>query len=237
MVLLKIGELEIQLHRKAIKNLHLSVLPPDGCVRVSAPLAMTDTALRMAVISRIPWIRKQQSAFLNQSRQSVREMVNGECHYVWGKKYRLNIVHSTGQHRIEFANANRLDMHVRSGTSTQNKNKLIETFYRQQLQERLNQLYSSLMPRIGVTPDFIGIRKMKTRWGSSNPSSKRIWINLELSKKPVECLEFILVHELVHLIERHHNDRFVMHMDQILPQWRERKALLNSLPLGHDLSY
>lgn len=234
MVLLQIGELEIQLHRKAIKNLHLSVLPPDGCVRVSAPLMMTDTAIRMAVISRIPWIRKQQSSFINQSRQSAREMVNGECHYVWGRKYRLNIVYSTGQHRIEFANANRLDMYVRSETSMQNKNKLIEIFYRQLLQERLNHLCSSLMPKIGVTPDFIRIRKMKTRWGSSNPSSKRIWINLELAKKPVECLEFILVHELVHLIERHHNERFVMYMDQFLPQWRERKILLNSLPLSAE---
>jgi len=236
-VLLQIGELEIQLHRKAIKNLHLSVLPPEGCVRVSAPLTMTDTAIRMAVISRIPWIKKQRSAFINQSRQSAREMVNGECHYVWGRKYRLNIIQTSGQHKVELGNTNRLDMYVRSGTSMQNKNKLIEAFYRQQLQERLNQLCLFLIPKIGVSPDFIGIRKMKTRWGSSNPSSKRIWINLELAKKPVECLEFILVHELAHLIERHHNERFVMYMDQFLPQWRERKALLNSLPLGHDLSY
>lgn len=234
MVLLQIGELEIQLHRKAIKNLHLSVLPPEGFVRVSAPLSMTDTAIRMAVISRMPWIKKQRAAFINQSRQSPREMVNGECHYVWGRKYRLNIIQTAGQHKVELANMNRLDMYVRSGTSLQNKNKLIEAFHRQQLQERLNQLCLSFTPQIGVVPDFIGIRKMKTRWGSSNPSSKRIWINLELSKKPVECLEFILVHELVHLLERHHNDRFVMYMDRFLPQWRERKNLLNSFPLSTD---
>ena len=109
---LHIGELEVELHHKAIKNLHLSVLPPDGKVRVSAPITMSDTAIRMAVISRIPWIKKQQSAFLNQSRQSIREMVSGECHYVWGKKYRLNIVATSGQHRIEFSHANRLDMYV-----------------------------------------------------------------------------------------------------------------------------
>ena len=124
MVLLQIGELEIQLHRKAIKNLHLSVLPPEGCVRVSAPLTMTDTAIRMAVISRIPWIKKQRSAFINQSRQSAREMVNGECHYVWGRKYRLNIIQTSGQHKVELGNTNRLDMYVRSGTSMQNKNTL-----------------------------------------------------------------------------------------------------------------
>ena len=228
---LHIGELEVELHHKAIKNLHLSVLPPDGKIRVSAPVIMSDTAIRMAVISRIPWIKKQQSAFLNQSRQSIREMVSGECHYVWGKKYRLNIVATSGQHRIEFSHANRLDMYVHATTSTQNKQKLLEAFYRMQLQEKLNLCCSSLFTKIGVEPSFIGIRKMKTRWGSANPLSKRIWLNLELAKKPVECLEFILVHELVHLIERHHNDRFVMYMDRFLPQWRERKALLNSLPL------
>jgi predicted metal-dependent hydrolase len=228
---LHIGELEIELHRKEIKNLHLSVLPPDGKIRVSAPVIMSDTAIRMAVISRIPWIKKQQSTFFNQSRQSVREMVSGECHYIWGKKYRLNIVATSGQHRIECSHANRLDMYVHATTSTQNKQKLLEAFYRMQLQEKLNLRCSSLLTRIGVDPSFIGIRKMKTRWGSANPLSKRIWLNLELAKKPVECLEFILVHELVHLIERHHNDRFVMYMDQFLPQWRERKALLNSLPL------
>ena len=212
MVDIQIGMLSIQLHRKDIKNLHISVLPPDGAVRVSAPTHMTDTAIRMAVISRIPWIRQQQHDFEQQARQSFRHMVSGE-HEV----------------RIRLG---RIYLYVSKGTSVDNKMLVLSEYYRQILKERIETLLSVWQPKLEVYPEHWGVRLMKTKWGSCNTASKRIWLNLELAKKPPECLEYIVVHELIHLKERHHNERFLAHMDHHLPDWRERKNLLNSMPLA-----
>ena len=233
MELLHIGSMEMQLHRKAIKNLHISVLPPDGKVRISAPERMTDTAIRMAVISRIPWIRKQQSDFAKQPRQSDREMVNGECHYLWGRRYRLNIVERTGRHEVNVSGG-RVHLQVNPRTTMENKMLVLSEFYRDALKQRIEGLLGGWQDKIGVESSAWGVKKMKTKWGSCNTNSRRIWLNLELAKKPPECVEFILVHELVHLLERHHNARFKAYMDKHLPDWRERRNLLNSMPLGHN---
>ena len=231
--LLQIGSLEMQLHRKAIKNLHISVLPPDGKVRISAPERMTDTAIRMAVISRIAWIKKQQGDFAKQPRQSDREMVNGECHYLWGRRYRLNVSERQGRHEVSVG-GDKLHLRVNPGTTAEKKMLVLSEFYRLELKQRIEDLLDGWQDKIGVEASACGIKKMKTKWGSCNTSSRRIWLNLELAKKPPECLEFILVHELVHLLERHHNDRFKAYMDKHLPDWRERRNLLNSMPLGHS---
>ncbi|EKO3687467.1 M48 family metallopeptidase [Vibrio cholerae] len=229
----EIGSIAMQLNRKAIKNLHISVLPPDGRVRVSAPESMTETAIRMAVISRIPWIKKQQSDFAKQPRQSDREMVSGECHYLWGRRYRLNVVERAGKHEIKLGRG-RLHLYVNPATTLENKALVLSSYYRDELKARIAELLPIWEDKIGVIAADWGVKKMKTKWGSCNIQAKRIWLNLELAKKPPECLEYILVHELVHLLERNHNERFKGYMDKLLPDWRERRDLLNRMPLAHN---
>lgn len=229
----EIGSIAMQLNRKAIKNLHISVLPPDGRVRVSAPESMTETAIRMAVISRIPWIKKQQSDFAKQPRQSDREMVSGECHYLWGRRYRLNLIERSGKHEIKLGRG-RLHLYVNPATTLENKALVLSSYYRDALKARIAELLPVWEDKIGVKAADWGIKKMKTKWGSCNIQAKRIWLNLELAKKPPECLEYILVHELVHLLERNHNERFKGYMDKLLPDWRERRDLLNRMPLAHN---
>ncbi|MGR9052422.1 MAG: M48 family metallopeptidase [Gammaproteobacteria bacterium] len=231
MPLVRMGSLSFQLNRKAIKNLHISVLPPDGRVRVSAPEHMTDTAIRMAVISRIPWIKKQQQAFAGQPRQSDREMVGGECHYLWGKRHRLNVIERIGRHEVKVSGG-RLHLFVNPGTPAEHRMQVLAEYYRTRLKARIETLVADWPRRIGVEVADWRVKKMKTKWGSCNAGAKRIWLNLELAKKPPECLEYILVHELVHLLERTHNERFRAHMDKFMPDWRERRALLNRMPLA-----
>lgn len=230
---IQIGTIQLLLNRKPIKNLHISVLPPDGRVRVSAPEKMTDTAIRMAVISRIPWIKKQQSDFAKQPRQSGREMLNGESHYLWGRRHRLNVVERAGRHEVKIGRG-KIYLYVNAGTSIDNKALLLSQYYRSVLKSRISELLQPWEEEMGVTANSWGVKKMKTKWGSCNTEAKRIWLNLELAKKPPECLEYILVHELVHLHERRHNERFKAFMDKHLPDWRERRNLLNKMPLAHN---
>ena len=229
----EIGSIAMQLNRKAIKNLHISVLPPDGRVRVSAPESMTETAIRMAVISRIPWIKKQQSDFAKQPRQSDREMVSGECHYLWGRRYRLNLIERSGKHEIKLGRG-RLHLYVNPATTLENKALVLNSYYRDALKARIAELLPVWEDKIGVKAADWGIKKMKTKWGSCKREAKRIWFNLELAKKPPKCLEYILVHEMMHLLERRHNARFVALMDTWLPKWRFVKEELNRLPVGHE---
>lgn len=230
---LRIGELTLNLQRKAIKNLHINVLPPDGRVRVSAPQQMSDTAIRMALISRIPWIRKQQKSFASQPRQSEREMVSGESHYVWGKRLRLDIRERAGKHEVNVSKT-KITLFVQPGTSRENRMVLLNEYYRAQMKEETTRLMEYWQPVLGVQADSWAVKRMKTKWGSCNIKAARIWLNLDLARKAPECLEFIVVHELAHLHERHHNERFMTLMDKYLPDWRERRTLLNSSPLAHD---
>jgi len=224
---LVIGSLALTLNRKAIKNLHISVLPPDGRIRVSAPEKMTDTAIRMAVIKRIPWIKKQKQSFINQPRQSARQMMNGESHYLWGQRYRLEVIEQYGRHRLAVKGVSKLVLKVSPNTSTENRLRVLEDYYRAELKQRIPVLLEKWLPRLGVTLSDWRVQKMKTQWGSCHVENKRILLNLELAKKPAECLEYILVHELVHLLERKHSERFKTYMDQYRPNWQEVKYLLN----------
>jgi predicted metal-dependent hydrolase len=233
MATVQIGSLEVELNRKAIKNLHISVLPPNGRIRVSAPTHLSDTAIRTAVIQRIPWIRRQQKDFAAQPRQSERRMVSGETHYLWGRRYRLTVIEREGKQEVVPHGNTRLRLYVRPGADLEARSRVMSQWYRTALRERTGGLIGDWQVRIGVTPSAWGIKQMKTKWGSCNTSTGSIWLNLELAKKPPECLEFILVHELVHLRERHHNDHFLALMDQHLPKWREYRAGLNRSPLGH----
>ena len=227
-----IGSLECELNRKAIKNLHIAVLPPMGKVRVSAPKQMTDIAIHSAVASRLPWIRKQQQAFLDQPRQSERQMLGGEAHYLWGKAYRLKVITTDKRPKVE-VDKQYISLYVKADSTKEDQAKLLEKYYRQTLKDEIDRLLTIWQAKIAI-PERYGVKRMKTKWGSCNTQSKAIWLNLELIKKPHACLEYILVHELVHLLERHHNAHFRQLMDEYLHNWQQTRDLLNSLQLSDE---
>jgi predicted metal-dependent hydrolase len=220
--------------RKDIKNLHLGVYPPNGRVRVATPLVVSDDAVRLAVIDKLGWIRRQKAKFTAQPRQSRREMVNGESHYFQGRRYRLRVREDAGSARVALRGVASLDLFVRPGASPDKRTLVLERWYREQLRALAAPLLAKWQPILGVQVAAWGVKKMKTKWGSCNPASSRVWLNLELAKKPVACLEYIIVHELAHLIERNHTDRFMALMDQYLPNWRVCRDMLNSGVLGHE---
>lgn len=220
--------------RKAIKNLHLGVYPPTGRVRVAAPTRIDDEAVRLAVISKLGWIRRQQARFAQQPRQSEREMVSGESHYFQGRRYRLRVVEADAPPRVKLNGNSTLELHIRPGTKTEKREEILNQWYRHELKVQLPELIAQWEPVIGVNVADWGVKKMKTKWGTCNIEARRIWLNLELAKKPPQCMEYILVHELVHLLERHHNDRFRELMDRFMPPWRLYRDELNRSPLGHE---
>jgi len=228
-----ISGLQIQVVRKAIKNLHLGVYPPAGRIRVAAPRAMSDDAVRRAVISKLGWIKRQRARFHVQPRQSEREMVRGESHYFLGRRYRLHVVEHTGPAGVMLRNRI-LELSVRPGLNAKARERALHQWYRARLRELIPPLLAKWEASIGVEVADWGIKKMKTKWGACSAGSRRIWLNLELAKKPLRCLEYLIVHELVHFIERHHNDRFVSLMDRHLPDWRLRRDELNAAPLAHE---
>lgn len=175
-----IGNLALDLQRKPIKNLHISVLPPDGKVRVSAPLQLSDTAIRMAVVKRLAWIRQQQADFAAQPRQSEREMCSGETHYLWGRGYRLDVV--IGMESSVKLKGGKIVLAARQDITPEKRQAILQDWYRTILKKRIEPLMQQWQQRIGVEPTFVGIKRMKTKWGSCNPSTGRIWLNLELVK-------------------------------------------------------
>jgi len=234
---IKVSDIKVEVVRKAIKNLHLAVYPPEGRVRVAVPLHVTDENVRLAVIAKLGWIKKQKTNFKDQPRQSRREMVSGESHYFMGRRYLLDVVQRHGRHDIAIENNTRMTLYVQPGTSERNKEKVLLEWYRRQLKTLIPDLIAKWEPVIGVQVNQWGIKKMKTRWGACNIAAKRVWLNLELAKKPPECLAYILVHEMVHFLERHHNDRFKTLMDRFMPQWRLYREALNRAPLAHEEWY
>ncbi len=175
---------------------------------------------RLAVIGKLSWIKRQQARFEAQPRQSAREMVSGESHYLWGHRYRLRVIQQPGPPRIVLRNKTTLELHVQPEASVERRERLLQQWHRRQLKELIPPLLEKWQRALGVQVADWGIKKMKTKWGACNVAARRIWLNLELAKKPMQCLESLVVHELVHLLERHHNDRFMAIMDKCLPQWR-----------------
>jgi len=229
-----VSGIQVQVVRKAIKNIHLGVYPPNGRVRVAVPLHVTDDNVRLAVINKLSWIKKQQAAFQAQQRQSQREMVTGESHYVWGRRYLLDVVERIGKHEVVIQSNTRMTLYVNPGATRNNRELALNEWYRAQMKQRIPILLAKWEPIIGVEVAAWGVKKMKTKWGSCHIEARRIWLNLELAKKPPECLEYILVHEMVHLLERQHNDAFRAHMDRLLPHWPLYRDMLNAAPLAHE---
>jgi predicted metal-dependent hydrolase len=231
---ISINGLHVEIVRKDIKNLHLGVYPPHGRVRVATPLPVSDQAVRLAVIGKLGWIKRHKARFENQPRQSTREMVNGETHYFLGRRLRLRVIESKGAGQVFLKAPARLELHAQPKTTSIQREHLLNKWYRQQLQTRIVTLVKKWEAIMGVQATEVRIKKMKTKWGSCNITARRIWLNLELAKKPVQCLEYIIVHELSHLIERHHDEKFVALMNKHLPQWRRYREELNAAPLAQE---
>ena len=225
---------EVEVIRKDIKNLHLGVYPPAGRVRVAAPIAVSDDAVRLAVIGKLAWIRRQREKLAAQSRQTTREAVSGESHFVFGKRYRLSVVTTTGRPCVVLRTKTKMELHVAARSALAERVSVLERWYRAELRAAVTPLVEHWSSQIGVEVAFVGIKRMKTKWGSCNHQRSRIWLNSELAKKPHACLEYIVVHELVHLREPAHGDRFVALMDTYLPDWRQRRNTLNSSPLANE---
>jgi len=228
-----LNDIPIQLERKSIKNINIVVYAPDGRVRVAAPLQLTDREIHQAIGSRLSWIQKKQLFFQARPRPPKREMITGAYHYVFGKEYQLEVIERRGRHEIVLSNHDTLQLFVNPGTLTENRALVLKEWYRSQLKIVITELLNIWQPIIGKQVNSWTIRKMKTKWGCCHTKKRRIWLNLELAKKPISCIEYILVHELVHLWEPLHNERFYTYMDKFLPQWRQESDLIDSIPLSH----
>jgi predicted metal-dependent hydrolase len=226
--------LVVDVVRKDIRNLHLAVYPPAGRIRVAAPLRVNDEAVRLLIISRLAWIKRQQEKFEGQERQSAREFVSGESHYYQGNRYLLNVMYHEGSPAVIIRNNKTMDLFVRPGSDTFERERMLNTWYRRRLKEEITPLIAKWEAIIGVKVAQWGVKRMKTRWGTCNIEARRIWLNLELIKKPVHCLEYIIVHEMIHLLERHHNERFSAYMNTFMPLWQYYREELNRAPLGHE---
>jgi predicted metal-dependent hydrolase len=229
-----VSGLRVSVVRKAIKNLHLGVYPPDGRIRVAAPLALSDSAVRVAVIGKLSWIKRKRALFERQVRESRREMVSGESHYYRGRRYRLQVIETDGVPRVELNGHHVLRLYVRANDTAESRERLLQRWYRARLRDVIPDLLARWQDDLDVTVDEWGIKRMKTKWGSCNAKARRIWLNLELIKKSPACLEYVLVHELVHLLARKHDERFLGLMDRHLPTWRRRRAELNAAPLAKE---
>jgi predicted metal-dependent hydrolase len=229
---MKLGDIEIDLVQKNIKNVHLSVLPPYGNVRIAAPVHLSEETIRLYAISKLPWIKQQQKKIRNQERESKREFINKETHYFQGRKYLLRIFERNEPPRVDL-NKKYLDLYVRPHTNIAQRQYILNKWYRQEMKELITAYIKKWEKVMPVKVYDFGIKSMKTKWGTCNIEAKRIWLNLELAKKPLQCLEYIIVHEMVHLLERKHNDRFIWYLNKFMPQWKSYREELNRLPISH----
>ncbi len=230
---LKIGDLSIDLIRKDIKNMHLAVYPPTGRIRLAVPTATPEETIRLFAISKIAWLRKHQRNFLAQDRQAPRQYKERESHYFLGKRYLLRITEEDAPPKVIFKTKTYIDLYVRPESTTEQRQSIMNEWYRTELKKLIQPIIEKWEEQIGVTVTNWQVKQMKTKWGTCNIEKKRIWINLELAKKPLHCLEYIIVHEMIHLLERHHNDRFLTLMEKYMPQWKFYKEELNRLPISH----
>lgn len=224
-----VKDIVIEVIKKNIKNVHLSVHPPAGRVRLAAPENMDEEAIRLFAISKLSWIKKQRKEFDAQERQSAREFLSGESHYFMGTRYLLNVIESSGKQRVELRNKKYMDIYVRSGHTREKRERILSQWYRDNLKSIIPEYIMKWEKIIGVDVADWGIKLMKTKWGTCNEKDKRIWINLELAKKNPRCLEYVIVHEMVHLLEKQHNDRFKSHISDFLPNWKSIREEVNEM--------
>ena len=214
---------------KKIKNLYIVINPPLGKVRISAPKRMSDKTVETFATSKLEWIKKHQAKFLQQKQQLPLKYLNNEKHYFKGKHYTLNIINHNAPPKVELANESQINLYLRKRSSLEKRERVMAEWYREQLKAMIPDIIEKWQRIIGVKVKSWGIKQMKTRWGTCNIKTHRIWLNLELAKKPEYCLEYIVIHEMLHLLERKHNNRYKTYMDKFIPQWRIYEKELNCL--------
>jgi len=231
---MEIDGLCVEVVKKDIKHLYVGVYPPDGRVRVAAPSRMGDEPIRMAVLSRLPWIKRQRRQYADQERQGRREYLSRESHYYLGDRYLLDVVYRAGPSTVRIRGSRTIELAVPPGSDRGFRERRMLEWYRGELKEIVPPIIARKAMLLGLPEPSCGIKRMRTRWGTCNVEDGRIWLNSELIKKPRECIEYVAAHELVHLIEKNHTDRFIALMDACIPKWRSYRALLNSAPLAYE---
>lgn len=226
--------IDIEVVKKDIKHLHVGVYPPDGRVRVAAPLRMDDEPIRLAVASRLSWIKRQRRQFLNQERQGRREYVSRESHYFLGHRYLLDVVYRDGPSAVRVRNTSVIELAVPVGAERDYREHRFTKWYRSELKTLVEPMIGRWAPKLGIAEPEWAVKRMRTRWGTCNADIPRVWLNLELIKKPTQCIEYVVVHELAHIIEKNHTDRFRAVMDEAMPQWRAHREILNAAPLAYE---
>lgn len=223
---LTIGHIDIDVKYKDIKNIHLSVHPPLGNVTISAPKHLDPDIVRVFAIGKLGWIRKERSKFINQPREQVKEFTTQESHYFLGKRYLLRVTESGSKSKVVLHHSH-IELIVPIAATVEKKRQVLYQWYRKELRALLTRMISDWEKKMAVKVSSFGIRKMKTKWGSCNSAAGTIWFNIELAKRSKDEIEYVVVHELVHLLERNHNKKFVLLMNHFLPDWRIRKQILN----------
>ncbi len=229
----QLGDITVDVIKKDIKNVHLSVNPPVGDVRISAPMSMSHDAIRAFAIDKLAWIKSERKKFLAQEREPVREFLDRESHYVWGKRYLLEIIEVEEASRVELKHST-LVLKIRTGTDRNKMRTLLEEWYREQIKDAVPELVAKYSGRLKVSIDRLFVQDMKTQWGGCNPSRNNIRLNTDLARKSPEYLEYVVLHEMAHLLEPTHNGRFTALMDQNMPNWRQYRDELNRLPLRSE---
>ncbi len=232
MQMFKLGEIRVDVILKDIKNLHLSVYPPSGRVHISAPERMDIDTIRMYAISKLAWIKKQQKRFREQAREIPREYLNKEGHFYLGRRYLMKVIEHNMPPVVTIKH-NIIELRIRPNADRIKKQAILEQWYRDQLKALAPPIILKWEKIMKLSVNECAIKKMRTKWGTCNSRAKRIWLNLELIKKPVDCIEYIIVHEMIHLIERKHNERFIIMMDKYLPEWKQLRMELNRFPVSH----
>jgi predicted metal-dependent hydrolase len=229
---IEVGDISVDVIFKNIKNVHLSVHPPTGRVRISAPRRVSLDTLRVYVIAKRDWIKRHQTKMQAQERETPREYIDRESHYIWGRRYLLKVNEANQVPSVELKH-NQMLLTVRPGSNLKKREAIVAAWYRDQVRTASAPYIEKWEPLIGVTAGKLHIQRMKTRWGSCNPRRRSIRLNSELGKKPLGSLEFVVVHELIHLLEPTHNARFYALMDKFMPNWKHLRNELNRSPLSH----
>jgi predicted metal-dependent hydrolase len=232
--IIQVGEIPISVTLKDVQNVHLSVHPPDGHVTLVAPASTRIDVARAYAISKLGWIRDQQHQFLNQVRETPRQFIGRESHYLWGRRYLLSVVYKDAKPSVTYDHK-RITISVRPGSDASKRAKIFHEWHKSLLHNVVPPLIQKWQAKMGVEISEYFLQRMKTKWGSCNHQAQNIRLNTELVKKPKDLLEYVIVHELAHLIEPTHSDRFVAILNNHYPTWREARAELNELSLSAEV--
>lgn len=232
--LLQLGDLSIAVTRKEIKNVHLSVHPPEGRVTLSVPTGTRPEVARAYAITKIGWIRDQQTTLRNQARETPRQFIERESHTLWGRRYLMTVVERDAKPTVS-VDHKRITLHVRPGTDQARRATIIHDWHKSLLHDFIPSMISRWEPKLGIRVGAYFLQRMKTKWGGCNHKAGHIRLNTELVKKPKDLVEYVVVHEMVHLLEPTHSERFASILTRHYPTWREARAELNELPLAAEL--